>query len=91
VSMFDWMQNQTWRANAACRGTDPDMFHPHNERHETHSRSAEEVAAKRACKDCPVLRDCLDYAIDTGESLGIWGGMNRKERELERRRRGRER
>jgi WhiB family redox-sensing transcriptional regulator len=87
---FLWVHDQPWRVHAACSGTDPNMFHPHDERHETSIRSVEEVTAKRVCRECTVRRDCLDYAIEANERLGIWGGMTRRERELERRKRGTE-
>jgi WhiB family redox-sensing transcriptional regulator len=82
VNGFLWPQNQPWRLIAACRGMDPDVFHPPDERHDT-SR------ARATCKKCPVWSDCLDYAIGANELLGIWGGMNRRQREVERRRRER--
>lgn len=36
--------------------------------------------AKKICKDCPVLRECLEYAIDQN-CVGIWGGMDTQERQ----------
>jgi WhiB family redox-sensing transcriptional regulator len=36
--------------------------------------------AKKICSTCTVKRECLAYAI-THDCLGIWGGMDTKERE----------
>lgn len=31
--------------------------------------------ARRACGGCPFQRDCLEYAVETGEQWHIWGGV----------------
>ena len=31
-------------------------------------------AAKRVCRSCPVRAECLEFALDNGESWGIWAG-----------------
>ncbi|MFF2650571.1 WhiB family transcriptional regulator [Streptomyces sp. NPDC058045] len=36
--------------------------------------------AKALCEGCPIQRGCLDHAIRTGETRGIWGGLTPKER-----------
>lgn len=43
--------------------------------------------AKWVCSQCPVISQCLDYAIDRGEEWGIWGGMTTAERREESERR----
>jgi hypothetical protein len=45
--------------------------------------------ARRMCMTCPVQDYCREYADDT-LAIGIWGGMNERER-LEARRRRRRR
>ena len=46
--------------------------------------------AKEVCEGCVVRWRCGEYAVATGEHLGIWGGMSMKERvELRRKRGGR--
>lgn len=42
--------------------------------------------AKALCAVCPVVKQCLDYAISNNE-VGVWGGMEDKERRLEANRR----
>jgi WhiB family redox-sensing transcriptional regulator len=57
---------------AACTGVNPETFqseHP--------SRIA---AAKRVCVTCPILSDCLNWAIDNFEE-GVWGGTTSWERQ----------
>jgi hypothetical protein len=44
-------------------------------------------AARAVCARCPVRTACLEYALAHGETFGIWGGLNERERRRERRRR----
>lgn len=39
--------------------------------------------AKARCLSCPVLAQCIDYALRTpdGAALGVWGGLSLKERD----------
>ncbi|WP_435597109.1 WhiB family transcriptional regulator [Streptomyces anulatus] len=63
--------NDAWREDALCRQTDPELFHP--------EVGGTAVPAKQTCMACPVRPDCLDYAIDTRQQWGIWGGVGQKE------------
>jgi WhiB family transcriptional regulator, redox-sensing transcriptional regulator len=75
-----------WRRLAACAGSDSDVFFPDQ---------ADDVAielAKEICESCPVQEACLQYALATNQTEGIWGGMDAQERRrLRRRIRDRER
>lgn len=71
-----------WTERALCVGEDPETFFPVSEA----GQGLEQVArAKAICRCCPVVRECLTYALDTGESAGIWGGATPEERRLLRR------
>jgi len=48
-----------------CR-LDPDLFFADTAR--------ERDAAVRACRDCPLLEACAEYAISEQEPHGVWGG-----------------
>lgn len=64
-----------------CR-TDPDLFFPVG----TGPAYAGQItAAKNMCAACPVHRECLDWALLTGEEHGIWGGLDAEERQAMRR------
>ncbi|MFE7423319.1 WhiB family transcriptional regulator [Rhodococcus sp. NPDC057529] len=68
-----------WHLRARCRITVEHLFFaPEVERQG--ARMRREKAAKRICVDCPVLRECLTYALHAGVSHGIWGGMSEKDR-----------
>ncbi|MFF4526934.1 WhiB family transcriptional regulator [Streptomyces bluensis] len=66
-----------WRAQAACRAADSELFFPTG--NSTQARLAEE-AAKRVCSHCPVRQTCLEWALDTDQYTGVWGGLSEKER-----------
>jgi WhiB family redox-sensing transcriptional regulator len=36
--------------------------------------------AKLLCRGCPVQMTCLNYALDTAQDSGIWGGLTETER-----------
>jgi WhiB family transcriptional regulator, redox-sensing transcriptional regulator len=72
----DW----DWQMRAACRGTDTSTFyHPENERGP--SRMKREMRAKAVCSGCPVIENCLRWALAAREPYGVWGGLSAEERE----------
>ncbi|MEV3859142.1 WhiB family transcriptional regulator [Streptomyces sp. NPDC050095] len=67
----------SWLDSAACAGEDPELFFPIS----TAGRSLESTrAAKQVCRGCPVTDECLEWAMSTGQTTGIWGGMSETER-----------
>ena len=68
LSAYDFTYvGQPWRREASCKDKDPDIFFP--------GQSESNHRAIAICSDCPVRIDCLEYAIETKESFGIWGGL----------------
>ncbi len=47
--------------------------------------------AKAVCERCPVISECLTWALETGQDAGVWGGMSEDERRSLKRRRARAR
>ena len=41
--------------------------------------------ARQLCRRCPVKSECLDFAMATNESFGVWGGTSERERRRMRR------
>ncbi|MBO0729111.1 MAG: WhiB family transcriptional regulator [Acidimicrobiaceae bacterium] len=68
---------ESWRNFAACRGADPTLFFPETDKPEHRGQIA---AAKAICAHCPVRDSCLEYALETRESFGIFGGLTSSER-----------
>ena len=67
----------TWRSRAICRDTDPDLFFPIG----TTGQALVQIdRAKEVCDMCPVKTDCLDYALETNQDSGIWGGLDEEQR-----------
>ena len=66
-----------WAQRAACAHEDPELFFPLSS---TGPALRQELAAKRVCLLCPVIRQCLDWAIDSGQAHGVWGGTSERER-----------
>ncbi|MFI6530782.1 WhiB family transcriptional regulator [Streptomyces uncialis] len=73
-----------FRQQAACRTIkDPDLFFPVGE---TGSAVYQADDAKAVCSGaCPVLEQCLRWALDTDQQYGIWGGTTPGERRAMRR------
>ncbi len=66
-----------WRAYAACRRADPRLFFPAG----TGEAALVQVErAKQVCAGCPVRIPCLDWALATGQEVGVWGGTAVDER-----------
>ena len=72
-----------WRSAAACRSADPDLFFPISDSGPALEQAAE---AKAICSTCRVRRECLAFALRTGQAHGIWGGATEDERAAARRR-----
>lgn len=74
----------TWRDEALCRDTDPDLFFPIGT---TGQALIQIERAKTVCGECPARIDCLGFALATNQDAGIWGGTSEDERRLLRRQR----
>ena len=72
----------TWRDQAMCRDTDPELFFPIG----TTGQALLQIAkAKSVCCQCPVTVECLEFALETNQDTGIWGGNSEDERRQMRR------
>jgi WhiB family transcriptional regulator, redox-sensing transcriptional regulator len=77
-----------WAAQGACRHSDPELFFPVS----SAGPAAGQVArAKMVCADCPVKPQCLEFALQSGQDFGVWGGTTESERRAMRRRHRRHR
>ncbi len=69
-----------WRRDAECRGPNGAWFYPPSRPERREERARREAKAKMICGMCPVARQCLDYALETREQHGVWGGLTELER-----------
>jgi WhiB family transcriptional regulator, redox-sensing transcriptional regulator len=67
---------------AACRDEHPELFFPVGTEGPALAQLAE---AKRVCGTCPVMGECLRWALETGQDDGVWGGTSEDERRAMRR------
>ncbi|MEV6809918.1 WhiB family transcriptional regulator [Streptomyces sp. NPDC051129] len=72
-----------WRDHAECRTEDPDLFFPIGT---TGPAQVQTQQAKAVCGRCPVREQCLGWALDSGQIVGVWGGTTELERQALRRR-----
>jgi WhiB family redox-sensing transcriptional regulator len=62
-----------WRDDAACTGSDPDLFFPVGD------DPLSDAKAKAICSGCTVVAACLEFA-ETRREKGTWGGLTEDER-----------
>jgi WhiB family redox-sensing transcriptional regulator len=77
-----------WQLQGLCRQDDPRKWTPDPPAVELKSQEA-----KRICLDCPVMRQCREWALEHREQFGVWGGLTEGERDAlwtQRRRKRRE-
>lgn len=80
------VSSRDWRTRALCRDEDSELFFPIGNTGPA-LRQIEE--AKAVCRRCPVVTECLTWALDSGQDAGVWGGMSEHERRALKRRGGR--
>lgn len=65
-----------WFNRAACRGLSPELFFTDKEK----NMHADTTHARQVCRQCPVIMECLLYAIEQKEDFGVWGGTTPRHR-----------
>lgn len=76
-----------WRAEGACASADDPTiwFAGADEPGKTAETARRQREAVEVCRGCPVLDECLDYALGANERFGIWGGLLPSQRQKMRR------
>lgn len=65
---------------ANCKDADPEIFFVDQKEEEEYSKKKTK-AALALCSDCPVIADCLQFAI-VENAIGVWGGTTTQERRI---------
>lgn len=73
-----------WRHRAACRDVNPELFFPLGDVF-TKAEAGQLRQAKAVCRSCPVRAECLAWAIGSGLTHAVAGGMTEDERRAVRR------
>jgi len=60
--------------NPLCAEVDTELFYPEK------GAYYESVEAKKICKKCPHLQECLEWAL-SNERHGVWGGTAPRDRQ----------
>ena len=61
-----------WMERGNCRNFPPATFFP--------SDGAGVERARAICTNCPVISECLEYALAEHIDHGVWGGCSERER-----------
>ena len=67
-----WINPPEWMGRGICASADPDFWFP--------PKGSTGVPAKLLCEGCPVMTECLQYALDNREPWGVWGGTSERDR-----------
>jgi WhiB family redox-sensing transcriptional regulator len=76
-----------WQEESNCRNVDSELFFLDPLLRGKEKR-LKENAAKKICKGCPVIQQCLNHAFAIPEFFGVWGGTTADERNAILRKRG---
>jgi len=82
IGLFPLETDLAWQREAACRGLglgeSQTIFFP--------SRGESVEDARAICEGCPVVAECLDFALEH-HCIGVWGGTTERQRRQLRRQR----
>ncbi len=69
------LRDVEWMEDKNCSGVNPNIFYPSAEKDTVLIEHA-----KKICRECIVINDCLEYAMVNRQEYGIWGGKTENER-----------
>lgn len=77
------LEDKNWRSQALCAQIGGDLWFP------DHGKLRGVREAKEKCAECPVAKQCLEFAVNSPEIHdGIWAGKTPREiREIRKQRR----
>lgn len=82
IGLFPLEADLAWQREAACRGLglgeSQTIFFP--------ARGESVEDARAICDGCPVVTECLDFALEH-HCIGVWGGTTERQRRQLRRQR----
>jgi WhiB family redox-sensing transcriptional regulator len=73
VKYYEKILDTSWMEDAYCREAEPEQFHYENEQFQR-------KLVEQYCKLCPVMNQCLEYALAHEDRFGVWGGTTARQR-----------
>ncbi len=64
---------------ANCKDSEPSIFF-YEEGMKGIRKRLQLVSARAVCGPCVVRNECLEFALQTGQEFGVWGGLDERER-----------
>jgi WhiB family transcriptional regulator, redox-sensing transcriptional regulator len=78
-------REMAWIEQGRCIGEDPELFFPVGSSGPAVAQAERAIAV---CFRCSVRDDCLEWALETCQDAGVWGGLDEESRrEIRRERR----
>jgi WhiB family redox-sensing transcriptional regulator len=62
----------SWQDAALCAQSDAEAWFP--------EKGGSVALPKAICGRCPVRTECLEFALETEQRFGIWGGLSTEQR-----------
>jgi len=93
AAIYERMNIGEWSHRAKCHGLPGNLFYAEYQHNNSQVQEARSVCLGTHPDHpgvCPVIQECLDYAINNGERYGVWGGCSERERRRIKRQRHRE-
>lgn len=75
-------QPRNWRDDAACAGTDPELFFAPGDNWASPAGRAQAAEARAVCEACPALAWCRAEAIAAEDDWSFRGGLTPEERRV---------
>jgi WhiB family transcriptional regulator, redox-sensing transcriptional regulator len=79
---FRWRHlyvDDSWQEQAACAEEDPALFFPVLGSNRA-LYNQQVLEAQMICLNCPVIGECLQYALAVDIRYGVWGGASEIDR-----------
>ena len=61
-----------WMADGKCRNYPAEVFFPRD--------GVGVIRAQKICATCPVVKECLEFALANHVDHGVWGAKSERER-----------
>ena len=76
----------TWRDRPACLDENPELFFPIGNAPVARRQTEK---ARVVCRRCEALDACLEWAMNSDQDSGVWGGLSEDQRRALKRRHAR--